>query len=377
MILTMKEMERRQQLISQILEPLRLEVLILIGDENRTNNFCGDLRYYTNHLIFASRCVAVIFPHAGPVVFSNSENQKRGAAQRGFIKDSRVSEDFLTDLIGLLKERRISSGRIGVSLEMLPAAWYLRLRQEFPRVEWVEIHDRILELRLHRCQEETEIYRIGSALGDGGFEAALKVIRPGVSEFEVAAEIEQFARARGAENHFTLVQTGKFRLDSQTVFFPPPPPSGQEIKFGDSVSMEITPRYEGYWTQLVRTVNVGRANPDLQKIHRVCCDAIRKGLEAFRPGKTIKDVVLVMKSYVGGTGYLLTPPLGHISGLDLLEGRVAPQNEMVLEPGMSVILHPTLSTLDGKNTFFWGETYLVTPDGYERLHRTGDELLTI
>ena len=374
---TMKEMGRRQRAISQLLESERLEALFLIGDENRTNHFCGDLRYYTNHLIFASRSVALIFPNAEPVILTGSENQRKSAAQRGFIKDSRVSEDFLKDLIALLRERRISTGRIGVNLEMLPTAWYIRLRQEFLHVEWVEIHERIIQIRSQRSQEEIDIYRKGAALGDGGFEAALKVIRPGVTEYEVAAEIEQYARARGAEGHFTLLGSGKFKLDNSMLSFPPPPPSSRQIEFGDSVSMEISPRYEGYWTQLVRTANVGRANSDLEKIHRICCNTIRKGLEEFRPGKTIKDVVLAMKAYVIGTGYLLAPPLGHISGIDLLEGRVAQQNEMVLEPGMSVILHPTVSTPDNKSNFFWGETYLVTHDGYERLHRTGDELLTL
>ena len=374
---TMKEMGRRQRAISQLLESERLEALLLIGDENRTNHFCGDLRYYTDHLIFASRSVGLIFPNAEPVILTGSENQRKGAAQRGFIKDSRVSEDFLTDLIALLRERRISTGRIGVNLEMLPTAWCIRLRQEFPHVEWVETHEHIIQIRSQRSQEEIDIYRKGAALGDGGFEAALKVIRPGVTEYEVAAEIEQYARARGAEAHFTLLGSGKFKLDNSMLSFPPPPPSSRQIEFGDSVSMEISPRYEGYWTQLVRTVNVGRANSDLEKIHRICCNAIKKGLEEFKPGKTIKDVVLAMKVYVIGTGYLLAPPLGHISGIDLLEGRVAQQNEMVLEPGMSVILHPTVSTPDNKSNFFWGETYLVTHDGYERLHRTGDELLTL
>jgi hypothetical protein len=57
--------------------------------------------------------------------------------------------------------------------------------------------------------------------------------------------------------------------------------------------------------------------------------------------------------------------------------RVSRQNEMVLEPGMAVIIHPTVFTPDGRNSFFWGETYCVSPGGYERLHRSTDELLTI
>jgi Xaa-Pro aminopeptidase len=377
MAFTKNEMERRHKAILQFVENARLEALLLIGDENRTNHFGGDLRYYTSHLIFASRSVAVVFPHGDPVILTGSENQRRTAAQRSFIKDSRLSEDYLADIIALLKERRISKGRIGVSLEMLPAAWYFRLRQEFPNIEWVEAHEPILQIRLHRSQEEADLYRKGSALGDGGFEAALKVIRPGVTEYEITAEVEHYARAHGAENHFTLLQAGKFTLNNSMVYFPPPPPSPRKIEFGDSVSMEITPRYEGYWTQLVRTVNVGQANPDLEKIHRVCCHAIKEGLKEFKPGKRIKDVVLSMESYMAGSEFLLKLPLGHISGIDLLEGRVTRQNELVLEPGMSVIIHPIVSTANGKSNFFWGETYMVVQGGYERLHRTGDELLTI
>ena len=45
--------------------------------------------------------------------------------------------------------------------------------------------------------------------------------------------------------------------------------------------------------------------------------------------------------------------------------------------GTAVIIHPTVFTPDGKNSFFWGETYLVTDDGYERLNHASDELLTV
>ena len=222
-----------------------------------------------------------------------------------------------------------------------------------------------------------EIFRKGAQLGDGGFESAVKMIRPGVSEYEIVAEIERYARAGGAEAHFTLIGSGKFAFGDGNTLPLPYSPSPRRVEDGDSIVMEITPRYEGYWTQLVRTVNVGRPNRDLEKMHRVCCNAIKKGLEWFKPGKTIKDVVLAMESYVTDCGYLFKPPSGHICGVDLLEARVSRQNEMVLEPGMAVIIHPTVFTPDGKNSFFWGETYLVNPDGYERLHRSTDELLTL
>jgi len=109
----------------------------------------------------------------------------------------------------------------------------------------------------------------------------------------------------------------------------------------------------------------------------VCRDAINKGLEQFKPGKRVMDVTRAMESYIATCGFVGKPPFGHICAIDLVEDRVTANNERVFQPGLAAILHPMVYTPDGKNVIFWGETYLTTPEGYERLHRTGDELLTI
>ena len=354
-----------------------LQALILIGDTNVGPGYYGDLRYYTDFLVIFYRQVVVVFPESEPVLFAYSEIARQAAALRSSIKDCRFTEDLIGDTARLLRERGISDGRIGISLEMLPAGWHKFFEREFPGVEWFETHDRIMEIRFRRSLEEMEIFRKGALLGDGGFESAVKMIRPGVTEHEIVAAIEQDARARGAEAHFTLIGSGKFTFGDGNRLPLPYAPSQRKVEEGDSIVMEITPRYEGYWTQLVRTVNVGKPNRDLEKMQRVCCAAIKEGLTCFKPGKTVKDVVLAMDSYVADCGYLPKPPSGHICGIDLLETRVSRENEMVLEPGMAVIIHPTVFTPDGKNRFFWGETYLVNANGYERLNRSTDEMLTV
>jgi Xaa-Pro aminopeptidase len=351
--------------------------LILIGDTNVGNGFLGDLRYYTDNFVIFGRQVVVVFPQSEPVLFAGSEIQRQAAVRRSSVKDCRFSADLIADVAKLLKERAISTGRIGINFEMLSLAWYNLLRQELPQISWVETHDRIMQIRFQRSQEEAERFRKGATLADGGFEAALKMIRPGVSEYEIVAEIERYARAGGAETHFTLIGSGRFAFGESNRLPLPYSPSPRRVEDGDSIVTEITPRYEGYWTQLVRTVNVGKPNNDLKKIHQVCRDSIQKGLEQFKPGNRVKDIVLAMEAYVMGCGYLFKPPSGHLCGIDGIEARVSRQNEMVLERGMAVIIHPTVFTPDGKNSFFWGETYLVSHDGYERLHRSTDELLTV
>jgi Xaa-Pro aminopeptidase len=204
------------------------------------------------------------------------------------------------------------------------------------------------------------------------------MLKPGVTEYEIAAAIEYFARAHGAEEHFTLIGTGKFPSEDPNLLPSLYAPSSRQVKVGDVIGMEITPRLGGYWTQLVRTVQIGEPDQEVERIHKVCCDAIKSGLCHLSPGKRVRDVVRGIEDYVSGTGYVLRSPLGHICGVDLVEARISVENETELTPGMALIIHPAIFTPDGKNgPFFWGETYLVTRDGYERLQKTGDELVIL
>jgi Xaa-Pro dipeptidase len=378
MAFSSEERGRRDKAMHRIMEAGGCEALILFGDTNVGGDYLGDFRYYVDNRIIAGRQVAVLFAQAEPVLFVGTAIQQQAASRRSSVRDCRLTDDMQADIVKLMKERNVLVGKVGVSFEVLPVNWYNYLRKELPGIDWVETHREILDVRLHHnTPEEAELFRRCGLLGDGSFEAAKKMIRPGVSEYEIAAAIEEYARARGAEQHFTLVGSGRYAPGDQNGLPLPYSPSQRRVEAGDSVVMEITPCLEGYWTQLVRTVNVGVPNTELEKLYRVSCDAIKKGLEVFKPGKTVRDVVLAMEAYVREGGYLFRPPTGHVCGVDMIEARVSPQNTQVLEPGMAVIIHPTVFTPDGKNSFFWGETYLVTDDGYERLNHASNDLLTV
>jgi Xaa-Pro dipeptidase len=371
------ERARREKAIRGVIEAKGLKALILIGDTNVGSEYLGDFRYYVDNRIIAGQQVAMLFPQAEPVLFSGTAIQQQAASRRSSVKDCRVSDDLLADTVGLLKERTIMTGKVGISFAMLSVPWFNYLKKELPEIEWVETHQEIFNVRIHHGPEEAELFRKCGIIGAGEFEAAAKMIKPGVTEYEIAAAIEEHGRVRGAEQHFTLVGSGRYTPGDGNGLPLPYSPSQRRVEAGESVVMEITPRVEGYWTQIVRTVNVARPNAELEKLYGVSRDAIRKGLEVFKPGKTIRDVVLAMDAYVKECGYLFRPPTGHICGVDLIEGRVSPQNTRVLESGTAVIIHPTIATPDGKNTFFWGETYLVTDAGHERLNPVTDELLTV
>jgi Xaa-Pro aminopeptidase len=363
------ELKRRQEAMCRLMDTRELKALILFGDTSVGNDVLGDLRYYTDNRTIAGRQVAVLFPRREPVLFVGSAIQRQAAERRSSIGDCRLSDSMPADMVKLLKEQNVLRGRVGVNFEVLPVNWYLYLKKELPEIDWVETHGDILSVRLHHVPEEADFFRKGAAFGDGSYEAALKMIRPGVSEYEIAAAIEAYARAWA--QHFTCV--AEFPSAIEMVFSYLHPCGGSARQRG----MEISPCLEGYWTQLVRTVNVGSPNAELEKLYRVSRDAIKKALEVFKPGKTIRDVVAIMDAHIKSSGYIPEPPYGHVCGVDLIDARVSPQNGQVLEPGTAVILHPTVFTPDHKNGFFWGETYLVTEEGFERLHHASDELITL
>jgi len=377
MSISVRELQTRQRAMRKIVEDQGLAALILVGDTSTSPGFCGDLRYITNSRVIYHRQAAVIFPGHEPVLFTLSPRQRDVARNNSMLEDCRASDDLLGDITNLLREQRVSGGCIGLTFDMLPAAWYVRLRQEFPRIEWVDSHHEIMQLRLEHSPEEAAVYRAGAALADGEYEVALKALRPGATEYEVVGEIEHYGRTHGVEEHFTLIGSGRFSLGADNGMASIAAPSFRNIEKGDSVVMEITPRYGGYWTQLVRTVTVGTPNLAIERIHKVAREAINIGVEKVRPGVQVKEIVLAMEPYVASSGFLLRPPSGHLCGLDLIEGRVSRENEMVLRPWTAVIIHPLIFTPDGKSSFFWGETYLVTEDGCNRLHRATDGLLTV
>jgi hypothetical protein len=73
-------------------------------------------------------------------------------------------------------------------------------------------------------------------------------------------------------------------------------------------------------------------------------------------------------------GFRLTTPLGHFTGLDLIEGRVDAESQLRMDPGTAWIIHPRMDDLKGTRIILWGETYYMTEEGPLRLNKTDDTL---
>jgi Xaa-Pro dipeptidase len=232
----------------------------------------------------------------------------------------------------------------------------------------------IEELRRIKTSEEIAWIKQAARLADRGYEYFVEVAEPGMSEFELVAEVESFVKTNGAEDNFMLVASGGTEVTGMK------PPTARRFEMGDSITTELTPQINGYYAQICRTLVVGEPNAQQRQAHAIFAEAQQAAQELLRPGVDIADVARVQNDVfrVHGFGEYTGPQYTRVRGHNL--GLYPDELPHVLEnvhyickPNMIVIAHPnTYLPLSGYMVF--GDTLLVTEDGCVSLSNTPKKL---
>lgn len=356
-----------------------LRAVLVVGNGAVGVRAYGCYRYFVDNRVYYHMQAMIALPGQEPTVCCSTLTHLKALNSRNYT-DVRVlgGDDILSGVISVLKEKGVTEGRLGVSFEMLPAGWYQKIIKELPNLELTDVTERIFEIRATRSTEEVALYRRCAEIADAGFSAVCKAAKPGVHEHELAAVLDYEMKKNGAEETFTLLSSGRFSFKNNgldCLHFSAAP--SRELQKGDSVAFEITPRYQGYWTQMVRTISIGEPSEDFITLHKIVRETIEETRKLLKPGVLLRDVIRFLMDYISAAGYVPSMPCGHICAIDLNEGRVDPESDVVLKNGMAVILHPTILTPEINTGIFWGETYLVTPDGGECLMKSSKDLLVL
>ncbi len=204
---------------------------------------------------------------------------------------------------------------LGFEGKILTFAEYKYLQENLPGVELKSV---VLD-ELRQIKDAAEISLISKAceIGDKAFAEILNFIKPGIAEFEVAAELEYFMRKFGAEkNSFdTIVASGvRGSLPHGTA-------SDKKIFAGEFVTMDFGAIFGGYCSDMTRTIFDGKASENQQKLYNAVLDAQLLGLEVIKIGKGGKEIdsVVRMKLEQAGLGNYFTHSLGHSLGIEIHE----------------------------------------------------------
>ena len=200
---------------------------------------------------------------------------------------------------------------------------------------------------LRQIKDEGELRRIKRAcsIADWAFEEVLNHIRAGVREIDIAAELEHCMRQLGSQRPAfeTIVASGLNGC------YPHARASEKVIAEGEFVTMDFGAVFDGYHSDMTRTVMVGRANDEQRRMYDAVLDAQLSGLKTIRAGASCQTVDKKVRALLEERGFekYFTHGLGHGVGLEIheepqlskLSTSDALQSNMVVtdEPGIYIL----------------------------------------
>jgi Xaa-Pro aminopeptidase len=248
--------------------------------------------------------------------------------------------------------------------DLLPT--HLRLKNASSLVE---------RARMVKDEDELAVIRSAVNLGAKLFDRALAVMRPGVKESDVAAEMEYAARRAGAEemSFSTIIASGERSA------LPHGRASDKPIKPGGFAVCDFGVILDGYCSDQTRTVWVGSVSEDARVGYEAVLEAQLAAIAAVRPGVSVGEVDGAARKVLRkrGLGRYFTHSTGHGVGLEIHEApRLAAGQKTVLQPGMVITIEPGVY-FPGK----WGvrieDMVTVTARGCDVLTPTRKDFLAI
>ena len=235
--------------------------------------------------------------------------------------------------------------------------------------------DTILQdLRAVKQPEEIQKIKASQAITDAAFQHILPYIKAGVTEREIALEIEFFMKKNGAENiaFDLIVVSGENGSQCHGV------PGEKTIQPGDFITMDTGAVLDGYHSDMTRTVALHHVSPEQQHVYDTVLKAQKAAVEAVRPGIPCRQVDWVARSiideqYSGAFGH----STGHSVGLEIHETPCfAPSCETLTKPGMVITVEPGIY-LEGKFGVRIEDMVLVTETGHENLTQSPKDLIIL
>lgn len=310
--------------------------------------------------------------------------------RRVFFTDGRYTEQARAEVQGarvviargpLVQEAakmigRKASAKLGFEADLTTVAAAEQMKSSRTKgVRWNATAGLIMRQRLIKDTQELVIIRDAVKLGAKAYLQAVKGIRPGVSETEIAGKLEFAARQNGAEgmSFDTIVAAGKRGA------LPHGLASRQPIPTRGFVVVDSGVILRGYCSDLTRTVYVGKAGRVERGWYEAVLDAQLVGIAAVKAGVTAGEVDEATRSLLrkAKLDKYFTHSTGHGVGLEIHEPpRLGSKQTEELRAGMVVTIEPGIY-IPGKGGIRIEDMVLVTPTGCEVLTPVGKELVEI
>lgn len=229
-------------------------------------------------------------------------------------------------------------GRVAFAAKRMSHYWVERLGEQID-AELISLEDPVGSLRRVKEPEEIDRIREATRITEAALTELLSKIKAGMSERDLAVELEILIRRSGAEKvAFDLIVAA-----GENSALPHHRPGMRRLRTGDLLLFDIGAQVEGYCSDLTRVLVVGKAPARVRKIYDLVLSANRAGVAAIQAGADGKAIDAVVRSMIDEAGHKehFGHGLGHGVGLEVHEGpRLSSLSEDTLEAGMVVTVEP-------------------------------------
>ncbi|MCL4436576.1 MAG: Xaa-Pro peptidase family protein [Thaumarchaeota archaeon] len=317
-------------------------------------------------------CVFLAYPDGDAVLYTSSLEAE--SALEGKNRFKVVVFDDYADLESRLKEATSGAERIGVNAQELTYRNLLRLKKGLRPVKFRDVSDAVAAARLVKDEDEILRLRKAAEITSRVWKEVVPMLRAGILEDEVKAQICYLLMKEGASLSFESIVA--FGAESAEPHY-----LGGEgrLKRGDFALFDFGGRYQRYCADMTRTIVFGRASAEQRRMYEAVLEANREGLGAVKAGVTADDVHRQVSDVIDRAGFngRFIHSTGHSLGLSVHDGaRLGAYSKLVLEEGMVFTVEPGVY-IPGVGGVRIEDDVVVKRGGCEVLTSAGRELMEL
>jgi Xaa-Pro aminopeptidase len=317
-----------------VLEALELEAVLISRAANK--------RYFAGFTLgFGEESTSgysgsLLITRDAQVILADSRYTEQAVAEAPAFELVTTIGPLEAELPGLLERQAIES--LGMEAQVVPHATWAALAAAAPGTELHQVDDELVPLRIIKSADEVAAIDAACVLTDACFSHLVDVTRPGMTEHQVAWEIESFFRDNGADG----LAFEPIVLAGPRAAMPHGRPSDAVVEPGNVLLIDFGCAVDGYRSDMTRTIFIGEVPDEVRRYHDAVRDAQAWAFEALAPGVDGREVDAIARRRIEAAGVeAYGHGLGHGIGLETHEPpRLRRTESYTLEPGMVFSVEP-------------------------------------
>lgn len=335
---------------------------MLITNLNNIRYLCG----------YSGSCGTLLITKKNAVFFTDFRYQEQSAREIGDAAEIVIFKNNQIEMMQkYLKKLRVKALGVEKSLNLRQ---FLLFSEEF-KMDLYPTEGLVERLRQIKDADELKSLKTAFSIADASFAELMKIIRPGMTENEVAAHLEFFMKMKGSDapSFSTIIASGPNSA------CPHHHPCDRKLKKNEMVKIDFGAVCDGYHSDMTRTIFLGKATAKFKKVYATVLEAQTKAIKAIKVGAVCRDVDAVARKIITDAGYgeNFGHGLGHSLGLDIHEApSLSPKCEDEISAGMAFTVEPGIYLPE------WGgirieDVFVVKEKGLQQLTNTPNSLLEI